>query len=167
MLAIAAIWRAIHEPKRQVWWLLLASLAYGLAVGSRPSLLFGVIILLMPVARTWRAANGPRSRRRIGMLLAAAIGPVMLMGAGLMLYNALRFGSPFEFGWHYQLNGAYQATAQQFSPHYLWFNFRFYFLEPTHWSSHYPFLKAVPLLPLPSGHYDVGLVYGGILTDYP
>jgi len=167
MLAIAAIWRALHEPERRVRWLLLASLAYGLAVGSRPSLLFGLIILLLPVAQTWRAATAERSGRRIGLLLAAAIGPVMLIGFGLMLYNFLRFGSPFEFGWHYQLNDAYQITAQQFSPRFLWFNFRFYFLEPTHWSSHYPFIKAVPLLPLPSGHYDVGGVYGGALTNYP
>ncbi len=51
LLALAALWCALHEPKRQVKWLLLASLAYGLAIGSRPSLLFGAIILLMPVAR--------------------------------------------------------------------------------------------------------------------
>lgn len=53
MLALVAIWRAMHEPKRGVLWLLLASLAYGLAVGSRPSLLFGVMILLIPVAQAW------------------------------------------------------------------------------------------------------------------
>jgi len=167
MLAIAAIWCALHEPKRQVWWLLLASLAYGLAVGSRPSLLFGAIILLMPVAQTWRAATGERSGQRIGLLLAAAVGPAMLIGFGLMLYNFMRFGSPFEFGWHYQLNGAYQITAQQFSLRYLWFNVRFYFLEPTHWSGHYPFLRAVPVPPLPSGHYGLVDTYGGILTNYP
>ena len=109
MLALAAIWCALHEPKRQVLWLLLASLAYGLAIGSRPSLLFGVIILLMPVAQAWRAATEPGSRRRVGLLLVAAVGPVMLIGLGLMLYNTLRFDNPFEFGWHYQLQ---QATGR-------------------------------------------------------
>ena len=54
MLALAAIWRALDEPKWQVLWLLLASLAYGLAIGSRPSLLFGVILLLLPVIQAWR-----------------------------------------------------------------------------------------------------------------
>ena len=108
MLALAAIWCALHEPKRQVLWLLLASLAYGLAIGSRPSLLFGIIILLMPVAQAWRAATEPGSRRRVGLLLVAAVGPVMLIGLGLMLYNTLRFDNPFEFGWHYQLTGSYQ-----------------------------------------------------------
>jgi tetratricopeptide (TPR) repeat protein len=157
MMALAAIWGALHEPKRRVLWLLMASLAYGLAVGSRPSLLFGIIILLVPVAQAWRAATEPGSRRRVGLLFGAAVGPAMLIGLGLMLYNVLRFGNPFEFGWHYQLNGNYRpTTAQPFSLHYLWFGFRFYFLEPMRWSGHFPFL-----------HAGVGDPYGGILINYP
>jgi tetratricopeptide (TPR) repeat protein len=169
MLALAAIWCAWHEPKRPVLWLLSASLAYGLAIGSRPSLFFGAIILLMPVAQAWHAATEPCSRRRVGLLLAAATGPVMLIGLGLMLYNTLRFDSPFEFGWHYQLQGSYRPdTAQQFSLHYLWFNFRYYFFEPMRWSSHFPFLQAVPPSPLPSGYFGAGKSYGGIiLMNYP
>ena len=167
MLALAAVWCALHEPKRQVLWLLLASLAYGLAVGSRPSLLFGIIILLVPVGQAWRAAVEPGSRRRVGLLLAAAVCPAMLIGLGLMLYNTLRFDNPFEFGWHYQLTSYKNNTAQQFSLHYLWFNFRFYFLEPLRWSGHFPFLQAVPPSPLPSGYYGEGEAYSGILINYP
>ncbi|MGD0745540.1 MAG: hypothetical protein ABSA45_10320, partial [Verrucomicrobiota bacterium] len=167
MLTLAAVWRALHEPKRRILWLLLASLAYGLAIGSRPSLLFGAIILLLPVAQAWRAATEPASRRRVGLLLMAAVGPVMLIGLGLMLYNTLRFGSPFEFGWHYQLTSYRQVAARQFSLHYLWFNFRFYFLEPMYWTGHFPFLQAPPLPPLPSGYCGTGEPYSGILANYP
>ena len=167
MLALAAIWCAWHEPKRRVWWLLLASLAYGLAIGSRPSLLFGAIILLVPVAQAWHRATEPGSRRQVGLLLLAAVGPVMLIGLGLMLYNALRFGSPFEFGWHYQLTSYRQNAARQFSLHYLWFNTRFYFLEPMRWSIHFPFLRAVPLSPLPSGYCGLGDPYSGVLSNCP
>jgi tetratricopeptide (TPR) repeat protein len=85
-----------------------------------------------------------------------------------MLYNTLRFDNPFEFGWHYQLAAGYRSNiAQQFSLHYLWFNFRFYFLEPMRWSGHFPFLHAIPLSPLPSGYYGVGEPYSGILGNYP
>jgi len=131
--------------------------------------LFGVIILLMPVVQAWRAATGPGSRRRVGSWLAAAVGPVMLIGLGLMLYNTLRFDSPFEFGWHYQLQGGYRPnTAQQFSLHYLWFNVRYYFLEPMRWRGHFPFLQTVLPPPLPSGYFGVGKSYGGIiLINYP
>jgi tetratricopeptide (TPR) repeat protein len=168
MLALGAIWCALHGPKWQVLWLLMASLAYGLAIGARPSLLFGAIILLMPVAQAWHAATKLGSRRRVGLLFVAAVVPVMLIGLGLMLYNALRFGNPLEFGWHHQLAGGYRSnTAQQFSLHYLWFNFRFHFLEPMRWSGHFPFLQAVPLSPLPSGYYGTGEPYSGILSNYP
>jgi tetratricopeptide (TPR) repeat protein len=170
MLALAALWGALHEPKRQVLWLLLASLAYGLAIGSRPSLLFGGIILLLPVMRAWRAATESNSRWRVGLLLVAAVGPVMLIGLGLMLYNFLRFDNPFEFGWHYQLAAIHRQTAvQQFSLHYFWINFRFYFLEPMRWSGHFPFLHAVPLSPVPSGYWAPGddSSYSGILSNYP
>ncbi|MGA9453718.1 MAG: tetratricopeptide repeat protein [Verrucomicrobiia bacterium] len=167
MLALAAVWCALHEPKRQVLWLLLASLAYGLAVGSRPSLLFGIIILLVPVGQAWRAAVEPGSRRRVGLLLAAAVCPAMLIGLGLMLYNTLRFDNPFEFGWHYQLTSYKNNTAQQFSLHYLWFNLRFYFGEPLRWSGHFPFLQAGSPSPLPSGYYGEGEAYTGMLSNYP
>ena len=166
MLSLASIWRALREPKRQVVWLLLASLTYGLAIGSRPSLLFGAIILLVPVTYSWRAAAEPSSRRRLALLLAAA-GPLALVGLGLMLYNALRFDNPFEFGWHYQLTSFKQNTAHQFSLHYLWFNFRFYFLAPLYWGGQFPFLHAAPPPPSPSGFWGVGDPYGGILVNNP
>jgi tetratricopeptide (TPR) repeat protein len=101
------------------------------------------------------------------LLFVAAVGPVMLVGLGLMLYNALRFDSPFEFGWHHQLTSYQNNTARQFSLHYLCVNFRFYFLEPMRWSGHFPFLQAWSLSPLPSGYCGFGLPYSGILSNYP
>ena len=115
MLALAAVWNALHKPKRQVLWLMLASLAYGLAIGSRPSLLFGIIILLIPIVHAWFTATEAVSLQRVGRLLMAAIIPAMLIGVGLMIYNGLRFGSPFEFGWRYQLTDIQNDTAQPFS----------------------------------------------------
>ncbi len=170
MLALAAIWCALHSSqKRRVFWMLLASLAYGLAIGSRPSLLFGGIVLLIPAAQAWHEAAEPGKRWWTGLLFAAAVGPVILIGFGLMLYNDLRFGSPFEFGFRYQLTAAYEpTTATPFSSSYLWFNFRYYFLEPFSWSGHFPFLQSVQLPPAPSGFYPgVRDVCGGIFTSYP
>ena len=85
MLTLVAIWCALHSSlTRRIYWMLLASLAYGLAVGSHPSLLFGVIVLLIPVAQTWREASGQGARWQAGLLFAAAVGPVMLIGLGLI-----------------------------------------------------------------------------------
>ena len=160
MLALAAVWRALHEPERRGRWLALASVTYGLAVGARPSLLFGAIILLVPVIQVWR------EQQRIGVLLTAAMGPILLIGLGLMIYNALRFGSPFEFGMRYQLAAHRQVAQRFFSPQYLWFNFRVYFLEPVRWSSQTPFVREIAVLPLPTGHGAMETPFG-VLTNIP
>jgi tetratricopeptide (TPR) repeat protein len=160
MLALGAIWKARHKPERRRWWMAVASLAYGLAVGARPSLLFGAIILLVPVIQAWREG------RRVWTLVVAAITPIALIGSGLMLYNALRFGNPFEFGQHYQLAGEQQVTRQMFGLRYLWFNFRVFFLEPAHWSSRFPFVHDISVPPVPVGHGRVEHPFG-VLTNIP
>jgi tetratricopeptide (TPR) repeat protein len=160
MLALGAIWCALHEPERRWKWLAAASVAYGLAVGARPNLLFGAAILLVPVIQAWR------DRRQMWALLMAAIGPITIIGLGLMLYNAMRFDSPLEFGQHYQLAADRQNILQHFSLHYLWFNFRVYFLQPARWSGRFPFVHEIAALPLPPGHGEVEGACG-ILTNIP
>ncbi|HTS19668.1 MAG TPA: tetratricopeptide repeat protein [Verrucomicrobiae bacterium] len=160
MLTLAAIWMALHEPARRCWWLAVASLAYGLAVGARPSWLFGAVILLVPVARA------RRERRTVLAPLLAATAPIALVGLGLMLYNFFRFDSPFEFGLRYALSGDRRSTVPPFSLRYLWFNFRVYFLEPARWSRRFPFVHDIRIPTLPAGH---GRVEGpfGVLTNIP
>jgi tetratricopeptide (TPR) repeat protein len=161
MLALAAIWKALHEPERRCRWLAAASLAYGLALGARPSLLFGAVILLAPVAQDWR------ERRKVWAPLLAATAPITLIGLGLILYNVLRFDSPFEFGWRYALARDRTDKAQAFHLRYLWFNFRVYFLEPGRWGSRFPFVHDITVPPLPAGHARVEQSTFGILTNIP
>lgn len=158
MLALAAIWCALHEPERRCRWLAIASVTYGLAVGARPSLLFGAIILLVPVAQA------RCERRKLWPLIAAAVGPILFIGLGLMLYNYQRFDNPFEFGLRYQLNG--QVTRHFFDLHDLWFNFRVYFLGSPRWSRQFPFVQAMVSPPLPPGHSNVEGT-SGILMNIP
>jgi tetratricopeptide (TPR) repeat protein len=160
MLALGGIYCALHKPERGWRWLAAASLAYGLAVGARPSLLFGAVILLAPVAQAWR------ERRKIMALLVAATGPIILIGLGLMLYNALRFDNPFEFGQHYQLSAQRQVTLRFFGLDYLWFNLRVYFLEPARWVAHFPFVHDIAVPPQPVSYMQVETPFG-ILTNIP
>lgn len=158
ILALGAILCALHEPERRCRWLAAASLLYGIAVGARPSLLFGAIILLLPVAKAWR------DRERIWAPLIAATGPTIFIGVGLMAYNDLRFDNPFELGMRYQL-----ATLQPkefLSLRHLWFNFRVYFLEPARWGGHFPFVREIAVPPLPAGYGLVETPFG-VLTNIP
>lgn len=169
MLALAALWNSLHRPRWQVVWLACASLSYGLAVGARPSLLFGIVILFLPVVQTWRTAKEPSLLvGRAGWLLFAAVTPAALVGLGLATYNYLRFESPFEFGWRYLLTDIQNTHAEPFSLNYFWFNWKLYFLETVHWHSYFPFLQASqPATPPPSNYYGVGEAYCGVLLNYP
>ncbi len=162
MVALAAIWQALHHSSQRARWLAAASLAYGLAVGARPTLLFGAVILLVPVAQAWRQ----RPPRHLMSGLIAAITPIALIGCGLMLYNALRFGSLFEFGLHYQLAPQRQVLQHLFNLQYVWFNAKVYFLEPARWSGRFPFLHDIALPPLPKGQAGVEHPFG-VLTNIP
>jgi tetratricopeptide (TPR) repeat protein len=84
-----------------------------------------------------------------------------------MLYNALRFGSPLEFGWHYQLTDFQDPAARQLSVDYMWFNFRFYFIGLIHWARHFPFMEAIPPSSAPAGYAATEMPYSGIFTHYP
>jgi len=159
MLVLGAIWRAMHEPERETAWLAAASAVYGLALGARPWLLVGAVILLAPVARAWM------ERRPIWALLVAATGPITVIGLGLMVYNALRFGSPFEFGWRYELAGG-PHTERHFSPGYFGFNLQVYFLRSVGWSRHFPFVQDMTTPRLPPGHGNPQKTFG-ILTNIP
>jgi Flp pilus assembly protein TadD len=157
MLALGGVWLALHDERRRWRWLAAASLAYGLAVGARPSLLLGAVILLAPVVQAWR------EKRRVWPLLAAAAGPMVLIGAGLMFYNELRFDNPLEFGQRYQLP---LVVHQQFSLRYLWFNFRVGFLEPARWSGHFPFVDNIVAPAPPAGYCQLDESYG-VLSNLP
>ena len=178
MLALLALWEACHRPQRRGRWLAAASLAYGLAVGARPNILFGAVILLLPVALAWREGSshgaGPGftfhvSRftfHRIWVLLLAATGPIMCIGMGLMLYNTLRFDNPLEFGMRYALSSMRMTTQHFWSPHYLGFNSWVYFLAPARWGDRFPFVHDIKLPPWPAGYCDPEHPFG-VLTSIP
>jgi hypothetical protein len=169
MLALAGIWRALHDPARRCWWLAAASLAYGLALGARPSLLFGAVILLAPIAHAWFALPGRNERRWLvaGRKLAAAVVPILLVGFGLLLYNYLRFQNPLEFGQRYQMAGNTEDQMRRlFGLKYLWFNFQVYFLQPIQWGYSFPFVEGVEAPPMPAGELGRDVPFG-VLVNLP
>jgi tetratricopeptide (TPR) repeat protein len=166
ILALGAIWRAVIDPGRRVWWVAAASLALGFAVGARPFLLLGAPILLVPAVIEWNEVSATDRRRLPWEAVAAAVLPIALCGLGLMIYNELRFDSPFEFGQRYQLAGDRQDNIQHFSLRFLWFNFCVYFLEPVRWTWESPFVSDIATPAVPAGHADIEDPFG-ILSNIP
>jgi tetratricopeptide (TPR) repeat protein len=161
MLTLLLLWFACTRPGQRGRFLALASLAYGLALGSRPSLLLGAAVLLLPLLPERRAPF-----RRLAALALAAVGPITLLGLALLAYNHLRFGSPFEFGQRYQLAGVRVDTLRLFSPSYLPFNLHAYFLHLPPWPGALPARGFLRTSALPTGHGGIESAFG-ILTCLP
>jgi hypothetical protein len=160
MLSLAALWNAWHRPSGKAAWLAGASLAFGLAVGARPSLLFGAFVLFLPAIAAFR---GPGKAPWRATFLAAFL-PISAVGAGLAAYNFWRFGSPLQFGHDYQLSGNDVTGTKSFDPRFFWDNFRLYFLEPLRWHAGFPWVWEPPAPPLSKGHLPIEFSFGTLTT---
>jgi tetratricopeptide (TPR) repeat protein len=166
MLSLAALWNAWHRPTGRCAWLAGASAAYGLAVGARPSLLFGAAVLFLPAgASLWSELRERKPQPWLRYLVAAFL-PISAIGAGLAAYNLARFGSPLQFGHDYQLSGNNVYGTRSFAPRFFWGNVRLYFTEPLRWHAGFPFVWEPATPPLPSGHLPVEFFFGA-LTNLP
>jgi hypothetical protein len=95
---LAVLIAALRDPPR--WRLLaLGSLSLGLAVGARPTLAVGGAVAV--AVALYLISRGSRPIR----VLIPALAPFLVCVVLLAAYNAVRFGSPTEFGQHYQLAG--------------------------------------------------------------
>ena len=120
-------------------WLALASLAWGLAVGSRPNYLLSLPALAIPLFYCIsRLGDLVRTRKILGFL-AGAIAPAALVGAGLAWYNFSRFGSILEFGIHYQFAASDQRFVKLWSAANALSTIRAYLLNDGLYLLHFPF----------------------------
>jgi tetratricopeptide (TPR) repeat protein len=157
-IALRCLWQAYEHPEAPALGLGLASAAFGVAFASRPNELPSALILLFPFAI--------REIRVNARAWCAALIPVSVCGAGVALYNSLRFGSALEFGTSYMLIGAPYIKPHPFSPRYIWMNLRMYLVQPVDWSSVFPFAHESAVGPMPLGYIGTEHV-SGVLVDDP
>jgi len=156
-IALRCLWEALERPERPAKWLALASAAFGAAFAARPNVLPGAAILLFPFACAAIRGN-PRA-------WLSAVLPLALCGAGVGLYNDLRFGSPFDFGMRYQLAGVYVARLRAFSADYVPTNLWFYLFQGVRWSPVFPYAHEPPDPVVPPGHGGTEHISGALLNS--
>lgn len=157
MLALASLWQFLGG--RRPWaWALAAGASAGLAVGSRPSSLLILGILVVPLVRAW-ARRRDRPGEALSVAAAALVPPAAVLGA-TMWYNFARFGSAAEFGQRYQLAGVRTPTLRLFSADYLLFNLNTYLLRAPQWTRDFPFVGPPRLAKVPVGHVGTDVVTG-------
>jgi hypothetical protein len=163
MIGAWLVLSAIEAGRASLGRLALASLCFGLAAGSRPTLGL-TALLLIPVYPALRS-----TRRRKALLLALAT-PVIICFALIGTYNQARFGSILENGAKFQINNvpnAYWGHTQ-----YIARNMWSYLLTPPQLVGHSPFVmlnRPQDVYPFasPAGWSAINRVTGGILPIAP
>ncbi len=165
--AMAGIWLAtgaFANRRASLPRLALASLCFGLAAGSRPTLALTAAILI-PLYLSLRSS---RPRRGLLAALAAPVGICLLL---LLGYNQARFGDPLEFGSRHQLAGYDAQTEPLSSVSYVSPGIWYYALSPPRPLALFPFVALTPPpLTYPVGapsHYEVPEMTGGLLPMMP
>jgi len=97
LLALYALARAVFGRSHALLWSAAAGLSIGAAFASRPHLVLAAGALI------WLWLLDDVTVRERLRRLAAALLPLAALGALVLIYNYVRFDSPFEFGNHYQL----------------------------------------------------------------
>jgi hypothetical protein len=139
---------SLNHDKPAVWKLALAGIHWGLALGTRltvlPVILFSVLAALGYVLIVFKPAS-PKTR----LASAAALGiPLLLAVSALGWYNWARFDSILETGIKYQLtNLDYSVFLNSFSSRNIAGNLSTYLFHPIQLSSRFPYLVRIEYLP--------------------
>ncbi len=147
MMAIWAYERAFASETRRLRWFVIGSLGLGLTLAARPNYLFGVGgALLVAGLALYRPANQPLAvwLRAQSRLVLSILGPVALVGVGLLAYNHLRFGDLLEFGTRYQLAGSNQLHLAALHPRHIPPHGAEYLFQSVVWQPYFPFLDVAP-----------------------
>ena len=168
MFTAAGLWlwikgKYLTHTKRKRGVYLLGSLCMALVAGCRPQML---LFSFLAVPLFWEEVIKKRElfgkKNPLDTLCICL--PYVLAAAGIMYYNAARFGSPFDFGAAYSLTSN-DMTKRGFHLHQALLGLWHYFLRPPVVSSEFPFLQGVQI---ESGTYmgrlNAEYTYGGILV---
>ena len=101
-----AVWKEESE-NRQILCGAIGALLGALAFGCRPSIALANIAVIPMLVVYLRKKN--ITPALVGKLILAAL-PYAVVAFGLMCYNSVRFGDPFEFGQAYQLTVSDQTS---------------------------------------------------------
>ena len=179
---MAGLWLMVTSllgPELRRWRMIGGSLCLGLAMGGRPTLAVGGAVAVAAVLWEHKRRTGTHRIRRNSdtlKLFMYALGPFVLCGLLLALYNQQRFGGFTNFGERYELAGIDQTKAHFYSLSYVLPGLFTYLLLPARLALTFPhaFLRTAANDPftLPTGYAGSSPALGaeptgGVVTTMP
>ena len=160
-----AAWIAASRPCAHRRWLLaFGGLCLALVAGCRPQVVLFSALILPLFGREYLLEKRLLTKR--GALdFTCAMAPFAAVAAGLMAYNAARFGSPFEFGANFNLTSL-DMTGRALQPGRILQAVWNYLFAAPGYTPVFPFLQA-QLQTAFHGFTAGDALYGGLYTARP
>ncbi len=143
----------------------LGSLCMALSVGCRPQSVLICALALPLFLGYFFKDKYILSKKGVLNLVALAV-PVVVVASGIMYYNYIRFGSPFDFGSSYNLT-TNDVTNRGIVFGRTGLGLFTYLLQPPQFTAVFPFIKAVNIETNYIGKTITEYCFGGMITSLP
>ena len=136
----AFLLKAYYSDKfnRRVIFLVLTSFSIVMIAASRPSLLIYCASAIVPLV--YVMSDKKETIKNKILYLAAAAVPAMTGACGIMAYNYVRFGNPFEFGFNYQVTVS-DPRANNIMISFIPYAIYHYYLQAPKLSTVFPYIN--------------------------
>ena len=165
MFATGGLWlylAGLNRPKKAVGLYAFGSFCMALTAGCRPQF---ILFAALAVVLFWERVFVKRElfSKKGWRQTAALVVPYVLIAAGLMVYNALRFGSPFDFGASYSMTSndmTHRGTNLERILYGIWY----FLFEPMQLEGKFPYLQSASIATDYLGKLVTESWFGGIFA---
>ena len=165
MFATGGLWlylAGLNRPKKAVGLYAFGSFCMALTAGCRPQF---ILFAALAVVLFWERVFVKRElfSKKGWRQTAALVVPYVLIAAGLMAYNALRFGSPFDFGASYSMTSndmTHRGTNLERILYGIWY----FLFEPMQLEGKFPYLQSASIATDYLGKLVTESWFGGIFA---
>lgn len=157
--------KSFEVKKRKPLYLFAGSLCMALVAGCRPQMLL-VSAVALPIFLPHFFKNKFILKKDGIKQLAVLAVPYVAVAAGIMYYNFIRFGSPFDFGSSYNLT-TNDVTKRGFDFGRAGLGIFTYLFQPPSFTGVFPFIKKTVIETNYAGKTIYENCFGGLVTSLP
>lgn len=146
MFTAAGLWlylAGLNREKKKAVFYGAGSLCLALNAGCRPQFL---LFSLLAAALFWEEVFKRRTlfSKKGALQTIALAAPYAVVAAGIMYYNAIRFGSPFDFGAAYSMTSN-DMTHRGFNLERILYGFWYFLFQPARMEGNFPYLRSASI----------------------
>ncbi len=157
--------KGLNTEKQRNLFFVAGSSCFALAVGCRPQLVLASAVAIPIFASYFLTEKKIKTKKGLMNLLVLAA-PFVVVAAGIMYYNYIRFGSVTDFGSGYNLT-TNDVTKRGFDIGRTGLGIFTYLFQTPQFTSAFPYIKPVDIDTKYMGKTIYEFCFGGLITSLP